>query len=1122
MQPHSRYSILGTLGTGAFATVYRAYDRELGREVAIKQIHDQYLHDPARLESYWREAQLLAGIHHPCVMTIFDIVRDRGWLVLELLEGSIQQKLHGDPIRLDDLRLLLNYMLHALHCLHGQGILHGDIKPGNLLLDRHGGIKLGDFGIARRVHDDRGSVMKGTTRYIAPEVLAAQFGEVGPASDLYSLGFTAYELLCGKQFDVLFPELETFGRDPQISWMMWHASRDLRLPPVASVLEGVPPDIAKVVDRLIEKEPKKRYPSAAHALADLKQEGVSLLPNVEVPVSEEEEAAAQAKVRNRRLALAAFGVSAALSLVVAFWPAKKPEPPPVVVEKELPSKGTVAHIDVRAHELYMKPDNGETTERLDIGAADRILLNDAVVELAALRPGDALNLRRFNTATGERVLEITAWRQAEKEASGKVETVDTSAGKIRVRLDDPSQPPLELTVPENAQITLNAQPQLEGHALGLADIQPDDKVVGVRYAVEPEKLIVSSLDLVRLLHGSGTIIAVPAKQQRKLQIQLADTDPPKTQSFDVPKEVQITLNGAASVDGKAVTIASLAVGDRVTFAYDMKLTRVEASRGLSNQGVVKKLDLAGRKLTLQLDGRKDPVEFAIPEEMKLENAEGQTLPWTRLRPGDSAWVAHDSIDLKSPVAKQVRATIVADPRAWAMILGQRQYDDPALGSLPNVERDVAALRAAFVDEYRIPADQVLVQQDATRDRLVSDITAFLGKVKSDSQLFVVFEGCGVLDADKQPVLAVKDTFVEQASASGLKLSWLIDQLDACSAREKLLLLDTAPSNYEGKSSLSGSALARAIKRKDIRGITKNVTIVSATDDAQTNVSIADSKLGLWTQTLAKALAGEADSNGDLRLDRGELLGYLKREAPRLAALAGSTQTPVVFLPDPTPPRISEDGRLAMYKLLGGLEANMPIDVLEGAYDRAKKLNKGQPEPEVAYGLVLLKGGKTTASLPVFERIRREYPDAVIAYEALAWQLVLLGRKREAMDALEQMVTKLPRPAPGQEWDAYSRHLLEFAGGLRTFSLYAADPPVAQSQTTKLDNAVIELGDAAKEHYGQGVQQVRAEVKKIDDELSNAPADFDQSSLKFQRRLLAHYLKFDFKKAGEAIKLDLEK
>jgi hypothetical protein len=260
----------------------------------------------------------------------------------------------------------------------------------------------------------------------------------------------------------------------------------------------------------------------------------------------------------------------------------------------------------------------------------------------------------------------------------------------------------------------------------------------------------------------------------------------------------------------------------------------------------------------------------------------------------------------------------------------------------------------------------------------------------------------------------------------------------------------------------------------------------------------------------------------LRVDRGEMLGYLKREVPRLATLAGSTQTPVVFLPDATPPRISEDGRQAMQKLLARLDAAMPIDVLEGAYSRARNLNKGQPEPELGYGLVLLKGNKTVASYPVFERIRRDFPDAVIAHQAMAWQLVLLNRKREAMDALEQMVRKLPKPAEGQQWDSHSQHLLAFAGALRSFCLYAADPPVAPSQTTKLDNAVIELGDAAKEHYGQGVQQVRAEVKKLDEQLASATEDADLSSIKFQRRLLSHYLKFDFKQAGEAIRRDLEK
>ena len=102
-----RYEILDTIASGDFATVYRARDRELGREVAIKQIHQQFLSDPRQLARYWQEAQLLASLQHPNILTIYDIVRPRGWLILELMRGSLQQATHGEPIDLDFLRVAL-------------------------------------------------------------------------------------------------------------------------------------------------------------------------------------------------------------------------------------------------------------------------------------------------------------------------------------------------------------------------------------------------------------------------------------------------------------------------------------------------------------------------------------------------------------------------------------------------------------------------------------------------------------------------------------------------------------------------------------------------------------------------------------------------------------------------------------------------------------------------------------------------------------------------------------------------------------------------------------------------------------------------------------------------------
>ena len=118
MESHPRYQLLDKIASGSFATVYRGRDLELGREVAIKQIHEQFLADPQQLDRYWGEAQLLASFQHPNIVTIYDIVRERGWLIMELMQADLSKIAGRKQMPLESLRTTLAHCLRALKFLH--------------------------------------------------------------------------------------------------------------------------------------------------------------------------------------------------------------------------------------------------------------------------------------------------------------------------------------------------------------------------------------------------------------------------------------------------------------------------------------------------------------------------------------------------------------------------------------------------------------------------------------------------------------------------------------------------------------------------------------------------------------------------------------------------------------------------------------------------------------------------------------------------------------------------------------------------------------------------------------------------------------------------------------------
>ncbi len=200
-----RFRILSLLGEGEHATVYRAYDPILERDVALKVPRQAVLKTAKVLDRFLGEAKALARLRHPRIVPVYEAgcAGGRHYIAMALIEGrSLAEQLIERPIPLDRAVEIVAELAEALAYAHTQGIVHRDVKPANIRVDDHGAVYLMDFGIAYR--PDSGEVtlppgvILGTPAYLAPEQAEGGQTNVLPASDQYSLGVVFYELLCGR------------------------------------------------------------------------------------------------------------------------------------------------------------------------------------------------------------------------------------------------------------------------------------------------------------------------------------------------------------------------------------------------------------------------------------------------------------------------------------------------------------------------------------------------------------------------------------------------------------------------------------------------------------------------------------------------------------------------------------------------------------------------------------------------------------------------------------------------------------------------------------------------------------------------------------------------------------
>lgn len=260
-----RYQLRAILGEGGMGVVFKAFDPQLRRIVALKQIHPRILTTRADVERFRQEAQLAAQFDHRHVITILDVGEIDGthYFTMTYAPGGMLarqlDRFRGQPYRAVELVVKL---ARAVHYAHSKGILHRDLKPHNVLMDEHGEPRVTDFGLACLISGDQAwseeNQRVGTPAYMSPEQACGAIGEITPRTDIWALGVILYELLAGKR---PFSAPNRDGLTDRIR----HADP----PPLVELQPGLPPELETIVRKCLAKNSMDRFASAADLAAAL-------------------------------------------------------------------------------------------------------------------------------------------------------------------------------------------------------------------------------------------------------------------------------------------------------------------------------------------------------------------------------------------------------------------------------------------------------------------------------------------------------------------------------------------------------------------------------------------------------------------------------------------------------------------------------------------------------------------------------------------------------------------------------------------------------------------------------------------------------------------------------------
>ncbi len=281
----SHYRILEKLGEGGMGVVYKARDTHLDRLVAIKVLPTERVTDPQRKRRFVQEAKAASALHHPNIITIYDIDQTNGvdFIAMEYVAGkTLDQQIPRKGFRLSEALKYAVQIADALEAAHAAGIIHRDLKPGNVMVSESGSVTVLDFGLAKLIdkheisesektlqtdgdrHTEEGTIL-GTVSYMSPE--QAEGKKVDGRSDIFSFGALLYQMVTGRR---------AFQGDTKLSTLTAILREDPK--PPGQIVEDLPTEAERIINRCLRKDPARRWQTMADvriALQELKEESDS-------------------------------------------------------------------------------------------------------------------------------------------------------------------------------------------------------------------------------------------------------------------------------------------------------------------------------------------------------------------------------------------------------------------------------------------------------------------------------------------------------------------------------------------------------------------------------------------------------------------------------------------------------------------------------------------------------------------------------------------------------------------------------------------------------------------------------------------------------------------------------